>query len=48
MWNENWQGKQKYSEKTYPNATLSVTNLIWVRTLIAAVGSQRIMYDKAL
>jgi hypothetical protein len=25
-WNENWQGKTKYSEKTCPNATLSTTN----------------------
>jgi hypothetical protein len=25
-WNENWQGKRKYSEKTYPSATLSTTN----------------------
>jgi hypothetical protein len=24
-WNENWQGKPKYSEKTYPSATLSTT-----------------------
>jgi hypothetical protein len=24
-WNENWQGKLKYSEKTYPSATLSTT-----------------------
>jgi hypothetical protein len=23
LWNENWQGKPKYSEKTYPSATLS-------------------------
>jgi hypothetical protein len=22
-WNENWQGKPKYSEKTYPSAILS-------------------------
>jgi hypothetical protein len=22
-WNENWQGKPKYSEKTYPSATKS-------------------------
>jgi hypothetical protein len=28
-WNENWQGKPKYSEKTYPSATLSTTNLTW-------------------
>jgi hypothetical protein len=27
-WNE-WQGKPKYSEKTYPRATLSTTNPIW-------------------
>jgi hypothetical protein len=24
-WNGNWQGKPKYSEKTYPSATLSTT-----------------------
>jgi hypothetical protein len=24
-WNEYWQGKPKYSEKTYPIATLSTT-----------------------
>jgi hypothetical protein len=24
-WNENWQGKPKYSEKNYPGATLSTT-----------------------
>jgi hypothetical protein len=24
-WNENWQGKPKYSEETYPSATLSTT-----------------------
>jgi hypothetical protein len=24
-WNETWQGKPKYSEKTYPSATLSTT-----------------------
>jgi hypothetical protein len=24
-WNENWHGKPKYSEKTYPSATLSTT-----------------------
>jgi hypothetical protein len=28
-WNENWQGKQKYSDKTYPSATLSSTNPTW-------------------
>jgi hypothetical protein len=28
-WNENWEGKPKYSEKTYPSATLSTTNPTW-------------------
>jgi hypothetical protein len=28
-WNENWQGKPKYSEKTCPNVTLSITNPTW-------------------
>jgi hypothetical protein len=28
-WNENWQGKPKYSEKTCPTATLSTTNPPW-------------------
>jgi hypothetical protein len=28
-WNEDWQGKPKYSEKTCPIATLSVTNPTW-------------------
>jgi hypothetical protein len=28
-WNEDWQGKPKYSEKTYPSATLSTTNPTW-------------------
>jgi hypothetical protein len=28
-WNENWQGKPKYSEKTCPKATLSTTNPTW-------------------
>jgi hypothetical protein len=28
-WNEDWQGKPKYSEKTCPSATLSTTNLTW-------------------
>jgi hypothetical protein len=28
-WYENWQGKQKYSEKTYPSATSSTTNPTW-------------------
>jgi hypothetical protein len=28
-WNENWQEKPKYSDKTYPNAILSTTNPTW-------------------
>jgi hypothetical protein len=28
-WNEDWQGKPKYSEKTYPSASLSTTNPTW-------------------
>jgi hypothetical protein len=28
-WNEDWQGKPKYSEKTYPSARLSTTNATW-------------------
>jgi hypothetical protein len=28
-WNDNWQRKSKYSEKTYPSATSSTTNLTW-------------------
>jgi hypothetical protein len=29
-WNEDWQGKPKYSEKTCPGATLSTTNPTWL------------------
>jgi hypothetical protein len=28
-WNEDWQGKPKYSKKTCPSATLSTTNPTW-------------------
>jgi hypothetical protein len=28
-WNEDWQGKPKYSEKTCPSANLSTTNPTW-------------------
>jgi hypothetical protein len=28
-WNENWQGKPKYLENTFPSATLSTTNPTW-------------------
>jgi hypothetical protein len=31
-WNEDWQGKPKYSEKTWPNSTLSTTNPTWPDT----------------
>jgi hypothetical protein len=29
-WNEDWQAKPKYSEKTCPSATLSTTNPTWL------------------
>jgi hypothetical protein len=29
-WNKDWQGKPKYSEKTYPSATLSTANPTWL------------------
>jgi hypothetical protein len=44
-WNENWQGKLKYWEKTCPSATLSATNsmwLIWGRTWTSVVGNWRL------
>jgi hypothetical protein len=44
-WNENWQGKPKYSEKTCPSATLSTTDptcLSLARTRAAAAGSRRL------
>jgi hypothetical protein len=28
-WNANWQGKPKYSERTFPSTTLSATNPTW-------------------
>jgi hypothetical protein len=40
-----WQGKPKYSEKTCPDAILSITNTTCqtrVRTRVAAVGNQRL------
>jgi hypothetical protein len=40
-WNENWQGKPKYSEETCPSATLSTTNPT-CQTRAAAMGSQRL------
>jgi hypothetical protein len=29
-WNEDWHGKPKYTEKTWPSATLSTTNPTWL------------------
>jgi hypothetical protein len=29
-WNEDWQRKPKYSEKTFPSTTLSTTNPTWL------------------
>jgi hypothetical protein len=42
---EDWQGKPKYSEKTFPSAILSTTDPTCqtrARTLAAAMGSQRL------
>jgi hypothetical protein len=44
-WNENWQGKQKYSEKTCPSAICSPQiphDLNWAWTRTAAVGSRQL------
>jgi hypothetical protein len=44
-WNDDWQGKPKYSEETCPSATLSTTNSTYsvrMRTRAAAVGTQRL------
>jgi hypothetical protein len=39
-WIENWQGKPKYSEKTYPSATLSTTKS-HMTDLVSNPGPQR-------
>jgi hypothetical protein len=42
-WNENWQGKPKYSKNTCPSAILSTTmshNLNWDEIRAAAVGDR--------
>jgi hypothetical protein len=45
-WNENWQGKPMYSEKTFSSATLSTTKFHMTRPGLepwtTAVGSQRL------
>jgi hypothetical protein len=38
-WNEDWQGKPKYSEKTCPSATLSTKNPTWP-DLVSNPGSR--------
>jgi hypothetical protein len=46
LWNKDWQGKAKYSEKTGPSVTLSTTNPTCqtrAQTRAAAVGSQRLI-----
>jgi hypothetical protein len=50
-WNEDWQGKPKYLDKTCPSATLSTTNPTCqtrARTRAAAVGSQRLTAYKTV
>jgi hypothetical protein len=44
-WNDNWQGKPKYSEKTSPNSTFPPQiphDPTWARTRAAALGSRRL------
>jgi hypothetical protein len=44
-WNENWQGKPKYSEEACPSITLFTTNPTWLHpdsNPVAAVGSRRL------
>jgi hypothetical protein len=36
-WNENWQGKPKFSEKTCFSATTNSTDLTWELTVCYAV-----------
>jgi hypothetical protein len=40
-WNENWEGRPKYSEKTCLSSTIS-HDLTWPRTQAAKVGSRRL------
>jgi hypothetical protein len=45
QWNQNWQGKQKYSEKPTPVPLYQPQiprDLTWARTRAAAVGSRRL------
>jgi hypothetical protein len=54
QWNENWQGKQKYSEKTYLNATLPTTNPTWLDLgsnpgrRVRKQATNRLSYDTAI
>jgi hypothetical protein len=54
-WNENWQVKPKYADKTYPSATLSTTNPTWPPDLDSNPGhrggkpaTNRLSYGTAL
>jgi hypothetical protein len=53
-WNEDWQGKSKYSEKTCPSATLSTTNPTWLDPGLNPVcrggkpATNRVSYGAAL
>jgi hypothetical protein len=46
-WNEDWQGKPKYSEKTCPSATLSTTNPTWLDPGLKP-ATNRLSYGAAL
>jgi hypothetical protein len=53
LWNKDWQGKPKYSEKTCPSATLSTTNPTWLDPGFNPVrrggkpGTKRLSYGAA-
>jgi hypothetical protein len=52
-WIENWQGKPKYSEKTRPNSTLSITNPIlrylgWIPGFRSENRAAVIVWDRLL
>jgi hypothetical protein len=45
-WNENWQGKPKHCEKTFPNAILSTKDSTWDRT--GTAGMESLSYGAAM
>jgi hypothetical protein len=53
-WNEDWQGKPKYSEETCPSATLSTRNSTWLDPGLnpgrrgGKPATNRLIYDAAV